>query len=158
MIYIYVPRDAVCSASGTLSGRRKPIMVKGLGLDLCEIARMDRMMTDERFMKRYFTENEIAYIHSKGKGAAQTLAGIFAAKEALAKALGTGITFDLKEISVSHDNAGKPFYLLSGKAEMIGNGDSFLLSISHDGGTAAAVCIREGRQETEQMTGGTCEK
>ena len=55
------------------------IMVKGLGIDLCEIARMDRMLTDERFLNRYFTESEISYIRSKGKGAAQTLAGIFAA-------------------------------------------------------------------------------
>ena len=118
-------------------------MVKGLGLDLCEISRMEKMLEDERFLKRYFNEEEIGYIRSKGKGAAQTLAGIYAAKEALAKALGTGITFDLKEISILHNEAGQPGYSLSGRAEQTGEGDRFFLSISHDGGIAAAVCVRE---------------
>ena len=118
-------------------------MVKGLGLDLCEIARMDRMLTDERFLNRYFTDEEITYIQSKGKNAAQTLAGIYAAKEALTKALGTGIAFDLREISITHNEAGLPGYSLSGKAAKLGEGDRFLLTISHDAGMAAAVCVRE---------------
>ena len=118
-------------------------MVKGLGLDLCDITRMERIMRDERFLKRYFSESETDYIRSKGKGAVQTMAGIFAAKEALAKALGTGITFNLKEVCVSHDEAGLPGYRLSGSAAELCSGDRFLLSISHDGGVAAAVCVRE---------------
>ena len=118
-------------------------MLKGLGLDLCEITRMEKLSEDERFMKRYFNEGEIEYIRSKGKGAAQTMAGIYAAKEALAKALGTGIAFDLKEISILHNKAGQPAYSLSGKTEKLGEGDRFFLSITHDGGIAAAVCIRE---------------
>ena len=118
-------------------------MVTGLGLDLCEIARMEKLIEDERFLKRYFNEGEIRYIRTKGKGAAQTLAGMFAAKEAFAKALGTGITFELKEISIFHDEAGQPAYSLSGKSEKLGEGNRFFLSITHDGGVAAAVCIRE---------------
>ena len=118
-------------------------MVTGLGLDLCEIARMEKLVEEERFLKRYFNEGEIGYIRSKGKGAAQTMAGIFAAKEAFAKALGTGISFELKEISIFHDEAGQPSYSLSGKAEKQGEGKRFFLSITHDGGIAAAVCVRE---------------
>ena len=118
-------------------------MVKGLGLDLCEISRMERLLGNDSFLARYFTEGEIGYIRSKGKNAAQTMAGIFAAKEAFSKALGTGIDFDLKEISVLHDEAGMPGYSLSGTAAEKGQGDRFLLSISHDGGIAAAVCVRE---------------
>ena len=118
-------------------------MVKGLGLDLCGIARMEKLLADDRFLNRYFTEDEIGYIRSKGKGAAQTMAGIYAAKEALAKALGTGITFDLREISVLHDEAGKPGYALSGTAAGMAGGDRFWLSVSHEEGTAAAVCVRE---------------
>ena len=121
-------------------------MVKGLGMDLCEISRMNKLLEDERFLTRYFNEGEIVYIHSKGKNAAQTMAGIYAAKEALSKALGTGITFDLKEINIFHDEAGMPEYSLSGKAEEMGQGDRFRLSISHDGGIAAAVCIREDKE------------
>lgn len=118
-------------------------MVKGLGMDLCEISRMEKLIADDHFMNRYFSEGEIAYIRTKGKGSAQTLAGIYAAKEALAKALGTGIAFDLKEISIFHNEAGQPAYSLSGKAEKLGEGDRFFLSITHDGGIAAAVCVRE---------------
>jgi len=118
-------------------------MIRGLGLDLCEIGRMEKLLENERFLKRYFTDREIGYIRSKGKGAAQTMAGIYAAKEALAKALGSGITFELKEVSILHDEAGRPVYALSGKAEELGQGDRFLLSITHDGGMAAAVCVRE---------------
>ena len=120
-------------------------MVKGLGLDLCEISRMEKLLENNRFLTRYFNEGEIDYICSKGKNAAQTMAGIYAAKEALAKALGTGITFELKEISIIHDEAGMPGYSLSGKAAETGDGDRFRLSISHDGGIAAAVCVREDR-------------
>ena len=118
-------------------------MIQGIGLDLCEIARMEKLLEDDRFLNRFFTEEEIGYIRSRGRGAAQTMAGIYAAKEAFSKALGTGIAFELKEVSVTHDKAGMPEYCLSGKAEELGGGDRFLLSITHDGGTAAAVCIRE---------------
>ena len=118
-------------------------MIRGLGLDLCEIARMEKLIDNEQFLIRFFSEEEIGYIRSKGKNAAQTMAGIYAAKEAFSKALGTGITFDLKEVSIRHDQAGMPAYSLCGKAEEMGKGDCFWLSITHDGGTAAAVCVRE---------------
>ena len=119
------------------------LMIRGIGLDLCEISRMERLAGDDWFLNRYFTGDEIAYIRTKGKSAAQTMAGIFAAKEALTKALGTGITFDLKEIGISHDEAGMPGYSLAGRAEELGGGNRFWLSITHDGGIAAAVCVRE---------------
>lgn len=119
-------------------------MCKGIGLDLCEIARMEKRVEDERFLLRYFNDDEIRYIRSKRKGAAQTMAGIFAAKEALSKALGTGIVFDLREIGVSHDAQGKPGYTLTGKVSVACGDDRFWLSITHDAGMAAAVCIREG--------------
>ena len=121
-------------------------MIRGLGLDLCEITRMEKMLVNGRFLERYFNEEEADYIRSKGKGAAQTMAGIFAAKEAFAKAMGTGIAFDLREIGVVHNTDGMPGYALTGNAGIAGNGDRFWLSITHDGGTAAAVCIREFRE------------
>ena len=126
-------------------------MCTGLGLDLCEISRMEKLLSDDRFLNRYFNEGEISYIRSKGKGAAQTMAGIFAAKEAFSKALGTGITFGLKEISIFHDEAGRPGYILTGKAADLAAGDRFFLSISHDGGTAAAVCVRESAALKEEI-------
>ncbi len=122
-------------------------MVRGLGLDLCEISRMEKMLADERFLNRYFTEEEAGYIRSRGRSAAQTMAGIFAAKEALMKALGCGLASgELKDICVLHDSAGAPYYALQGEyariAEEKGIGPLHL-SITHEGGMAAAVCIAE---------------
>jgi holo-[acyl-carrier protein] synthase len=123
-------------------------MCKGLGLDLCEIARMEKLLKDDRFISRFFTPDEKAYVLSRGKGAAATLAGLFAAREALGKALGCGIDFDLKEAEVCHTESGAPYYRLSGSLKnRVGNNRLFL-SISHDGGMAAAVCLIEGESET----------
>ena len=58
-------------------------MCKGIGLDVCEIARMEKVLQDDRFLTRYFTSAEIDYIRSRGTGAARSLAGLFAAREAL---------------------------------------------------------------------------
>ena len=118
-------------------------MCKGLGIDICEIARMEKLMADDRFMKRWFTPDEIVYVQSKGKGAAQTLAGLYAAREALAKALGSGIDFDLKEAEILQTPAGTPFFRLTGSLAERTAGDRVLLSITHDAGVAAAVCILE---------------
>ena len=118
-------------------------MCNGIGLDLCEIARMEKLLKDGRFLGRYFTQEEKEYVLSRGAGAAGTLAGLFAAREALGKALGGGIDFDLKEAEVCHNEAGAPFFRLSGKLkERVGEGRLFL-SISHDGGIAAAVVLLE---------------
>ena len=58
-------------------------MCKGLGLDVCEIARMEKLLEDDRFLARFFTPAEAEYIRSRGVGAARTMAGLFAAREAL---------------------------------------------------------------------------
>ena len=115
----------------------------GIGFDLCEIARMEKQAENGAFLSRFFTEKETAYILSKGKSKAQTMAGIFAAKEAFSKAVGTGIAFELKDVEVLHSETGQPYYALAGKAAELTGNDRFLLSISHDGGIAGAVCIRE---------------
>ena len=41
-------------------------MCRGLGVDLCEIARMEKLMQDERFLGRYFTPAEAEYVRSRG--------------------------------------------------------------------------------------------
>ena len=121
-------------------------MCKGLGLDLCEIARMEKQLQNDRFLGRFFTPAEVEYVRSRGAGAAATLAGLFAAREALGKALGSGIDFELKEAEVCHTEAGAPYFRLSGRLkERVGDGRLFL-SVSHDGGMAAAVCLLEGAQ------------
>ena len=123
-------------------------MIRGLGIDLCEIRRMEDAITHPRFLLRVFSEEEQAYILSRKAGAGQTAAGLYAAKEAFLKALGTGIcSLALCEIRVAHDEKGAPYYLLGEKQleQLAERGaESAHLSITHDGGTAAAVCILEG--------------
>ncbi len=105
---------------------------------------MEPQLQTARFLSRFFPPAEIEYVRSRGVGGAGTLAGLFAAREALGKALGGGIDFELKEAEVCHTEAGAPFFRLSGKLkERVGN-DRLFLSISHDGGVAAAVCLLEG--------------
>ncbi len=112
-----------------------------MGLDVCEIARMEKLLADERFLKRYFTEEEQQYIHNKGKAAAESMAGMYAAKEAFVKAVGVGISLPLRDVAIAHTPLGQPCYRLQGKAAEFGANDDFLLSITHDAGVAAAVCL-----------------
>ena len=117
-------------------------MIRGVGLDLCEITRMAEAISHPRFLERFFSENERAYIASKGATAAQTAAGLYAAKEAYLKARGTGIdSLALSGIEVVHDGRGQPYYRL-GPAFAV-QGVTAHLSVTHDGGIAAAVCILE---------------
>lgn len=119
-------------------------MCKGLGLDLCGIARMEALLEDERFLTRYFTPAEAAYIRAKGAGAAQTLAGMYAAKEAVLKAMGVGIALPLRDVEIVHRPGGQPQVRLAGQAAQqlasMGGGD-FLLTITHEGDTAAAAAL-----------------
>ena len=122
-------------------------MIIGIGMDLCEISRMEKLLSDGRFLARFFSAEEQAYIQSKGKNAAQSMAGIFAAKEALAKALGTGITSGaLADICILHDEHGAPYYDLCGSYAEIAKKrqiNALFLSITHEAGIAAAMCVAE---------------
>ena len=123
-------------------------MIRGIGLDLCEIRRMEEAITHPHFLSRVFSPEEQAYILSKGSTGGQTAAGLYAAKEAFLKAAGTGIThLNLCEIRVSHDENGAPFYLPGEemKKQLSAlQADSAFLSIPHAGGLAAALCVLEG--------------
>ena len=119
-------------------------MIAGLGIDVCEISRIEKAMEHPRFALRAFTEGERARIAQRGT---KTAAGLFAAKEAVAKALGSGFDgFGLQDVEIQWDEAGRPRCRLTGGAEKrltaLGGGSIFL-SITHDAGVAAAVCILE---------------
>ena len=122
-------------------------MISGIGIDLCEIARMEKLLSDGRFLARFFSAEERSYIQGKGKTAAQSMAGIYAAKEALAKALGVGLSGgELRDICVLHDAGGAPYYDLRGDWTMLARErqiHSFFLSVTHENGMAAAVCAAE---------------
>lgn len=111
------------------------------GIDLCGIARLREALGHGRFPERVFTAEERAWAADRGVLEADSLAGMWAAKEALAKALGTGIAFPMTEIAVGHTEAGAPFYTLTGKAAALCAGWTLSLSVTHEGDMAAAVCV-----------------
>lgn len=123
--------------------------MRGIGIDLCEIVRIERAMEkSEGFLNRYYAQEERAYIAARGKSGAQSAAAMFAAKEAFLKAVGVGIGggVTLDEIVVTHEESGAPAYRLMGAAleKLHERGASLaLLSLTHEAGVAAAVCVIE---------------
>lgn len=123
--------------------------MRGLGIDLCEVGRIEReLKRGDAFLRRFFTNSERAYIASRGQMGAQSAAAMFAAKEAFLKAVGTGIGggIALDEIGVEHLPGGAPAYRLTGTAQArlgeLGAERAFL-SLTHEAGMAAAVCVIE---------------
>ena len=110
----------------------------------CEKATEPYQISIEDFAKRVK-----AYLDKKGRGRAQSAAAMFAAKEAVAKALGTGFSGGVMpwNISVVHDEKGAPGAELTGAAkarmEQIG-GRNVMLSLSHEGGSAIAFAVIGG--------------
>ena len=121
----------------------------GVGVDLCGVARIERAIEKEHFYERVFTPEERAYLDLKGKGRAQSAAAMFAAKEAVAKALGTGFSGGVMpwNISVVHNEKGAPAAELTGAAkerlEQIG-GAGVQISLSHEGDSAIAFAVIGG--------------
>ncbi len=113
--------------------------IRGVGIDLCEVARMQRLLDEEHSLRRMFTAAEQDYIASKGASAAQTMAGMFAAKEAVLKALGTGLTIPMTDIVITHTELGQPVVTLVGKAAELGG--TVMISITHEAGMAAAFAV-----------------
>jgi len=123
-------------------------MIVGIGIDLCAVERMEHALKNERFLTRFFSEEERAYILSRGSGQAASAAACFAAKEALVKAFGTGFNgISPGDVAVLRKENGKPYYDLRGQAKLRSESlqvEAIHLSLSHDGGMAAAVCVLEG--------------
>ena len=125
-------------------------MILGIGTDMIEIGRIERSIEQfgQRFLDRIFTPGEIAYCQQKKKHAAESYAARFAAKEAGAKALGTGISRGItwKEIEVRRKPGGPPTLHLSGRAlkraDHLGIG-RLSLSLTHGRDLAMAVVIAE---------------
>ena len=119
--------------------------IMGIGIDIIEIDRIQSAMEkSDRFLPRLFTEREMAYFQSKGNKA-QTVAGNFAAKEAIAKVLGSGIRhFNWVDIEVLRDEWGKPYVLLHEGAKRMAEEQGLSIievSISHCKSHAVANAI-----------------
>jgi holo-[acyl-carrier protein] synthase len=124
-------------------------VILGLGIDIVRVSRIERWLEDPSVLERFFHEDEIGDSRRRGKGAAMSLAARFAAKEAFAKALGTGLAgLRLKDIKVENDRNGKPLLALSGTAKdrltALGVG-AVHVSLTHESDAAVAVVVLEGK-------------
>jgi holo-[acyl-carrier protein] synthase len=116
-------------------------MIVGVGVDLVDLTRFEhKLIETPSLVEKIFSVTERDAKH-------QSLAGIWAAKEAVIKALGNSVGLAWHDVEVSKDEFGKPFLNISGatkeRAESMGI-NSWHLSISHDGGMAMAFVIAEG--------------
>ena len=127
-------------------------MILGIGLDLCQIERIGRAIERPHFLARVFAPAERERIEAAGeKRRAEIAAGLFAAKEAVAKALGTGFSgFGTADIEITPDDAGRPTCALHrGAADRLAalcgmeNTARVFVSITHENGMAAAVAVIE---------------
>ena len=121
-------------------------MIVGSGIDLVEIGRIQNTMDryGSRFLNRVYTVAEQAYCLRK-KMAAES----FAAKEAAAKALGTGISFGVNwlEIEVVREPGGRPSVTFHGRAAQIASRLGVAraaLSLTHTSALAMASVVLEG--------------
>ena len=124
-------------------------MICGIGVDVVDVERMRHWLGDEALISRYFAEQEREGIYQRQDGAILSLAARFAAKEAYAKALGTGFRgFGLKEVWVVNDELGKPELRVTGAAREALNrvgGDTIWLSLTHEREHAIAMVVIESR-------------
>ena len=125
-------------------------MIVGVGVDLCEVARVARAIEGRdgaAFLRRVFTATERAYCDRRRGGArVQSYAARFAAKEAAMKALGTGwgqgVTW--QDVEVIRDGDGPPQLVVHGAAaERVPAGGRWHLTLSHSATTAIAWALLE---------------
>ena len=121
--------------------------VRGIGVDLVQISRMREVLQrwDERFLRRVFTDQEIAYCRGR-RDPVPHFAARFAAKEAGLKALGTGLRMGIRwrELEVQRDRGGPPRLVLSGRSREIQiarGGERMLLALTHEGDYAIAQAM-----------------
>lgn len=134
-------------------------MITGIGTDIIEVDRIERAAArlGDRFLKRLFTAGERAYCDRR-KQRWQCYAARFAAKEAVLKALGTGLAgCRWTEVEVTASSSGKPGIVLSGKAARLAREKGIgevLVSLSHAGDRAVAfaVAVTAKGKEVETIT------
>jgi phosphopantetheine--protein transferase-like protein len=122
-------------------------MIVGTGVDIVEIERIAKAAKNERFFEKIFSDPEIALFEAS-KYRMETVAGRFAAKEAVMKALGCGLgDIPMKSIEVLRASSGQPMIELKGeakeKADTLGV-QIIHISISHSERYAVAQAVAEG--------------
>ncbi len=122
--------------------------IRGIGIDTEENGRIAALIekSGERFLEKVFTDKEITYCLQK-KDNYGSFTARFAAKEALFKAIGSGLRDGLKwkDVETLNDALGKPFVNLYDKAHRIVNNDIVHISLTHTKSQATAFVIIERR-------------
>lgn len=132
--------------------------VRGIGVDLVEIPRMRGVIDrwQERFLRRVFTAEEIAYCRAR-RDPVPHFAARFAAKEAGLKALGTGLRLGIRwqDLEVRRERGQAPTLVLSGACREIGRslgGSRMLLALTHDGDYALAQAMLVADDPADERT------
>ncbi len=111
-----------------------------IGTDIVHITRIEKAQDrfGNKFLERFLHPEEIAITKKTA-----SIAGFWAAKEAISKALGCGIgkALSFHDIIISKDTKGSPYFTLSQNAQNVYKIETSSLSISHDGGFAIAVVV-----------------
>ena len=120
-------------------------MIVGIGNDIIEIERIEKAISKEGFKNKVYTQTELENIEKRGDRV-ETYAGIFSAKEAISKAIGTGVReFSLTDLEILNDDLGKPYVVVSEKLDKIIKSKKedyqIEISISHSKKYATAVAI-----------------
>lgn len=125
-------------------------MIFGVGADIAKVSRFERWARNPELIRRFFNECEIA---CHGSGRIQFLsehyAARFAAKEAFAKALGTGFAgLSLSDFGIQNDGAGRPFFVFGERTrgildKMCGKGAKVFVSLSHEKEYAVSFVVIE---------------
>ncbi|MCX7841940.1 MAG: holo-ACP synthase [Clostridia bacterium] len=125
-------------------------MAIACGVDIIEVSRIKKSLDNngDAFREKVFTQKEIDYCESKRIARYHSYAARFAAKEAVVKALGTGISKGVywKDIEVLNGENGCPYIVLHGKAQKIfeaAGGKNISLSLSHSNQHAIAFAVME---------------
>lgn len=116
-----------------------------IGVDMTTVSRIKKSMENPRFAPFAFGEKERELFCAQNPKY-HSLAANFAAKEAFAKALGSGVRgFGLNEVEVLRDDMGAPYFAFSGKALeiVLSGGYTAQVSLSHEGDTAIAMVLLE---------------
>jgi holo-[acyl-carrier protein] synthase len=122
-------------------------MIIGIGTDIIEVERVLKSIESEGFKNKVYTPAEITYCEAK-LNKAENYAARFAAKEAFAKALGTGFRgqINFTEIEVLNDDLGKPYIQTTGDTQnylIQRRAGKIHLSLSHTKSTAIAMVVIE---------------
>ena len=120
-------------------------MIVGIGNDIIEIERIEKAISKEGFKNKVYTQRELENIEKRGDRV-ETYAGIFSAKEAISKAIGTGVReFSLTDLEILNDDLGKPYVVVSERLDKIIKSKKenyqIEISISHSKKYATAMAV-----------------